>query len=251
MSEISIHNSVKELNQSPEVIGKLGIQPLEFSYQDRILPYGQKITCPELTGPTAVVIFLHGIGSIGHDNYLQLRIPAKPLVDYCEQNKIKAALLFPQCEKGFQWVDVPWDTTSHTMPEEPSFYMTMALELLQAKIAEFTPEKLYGMGISMGGYGIWDMACRSQRPFDGLGVMCGGADTAQAPRFKDCRIYMIHGAKDTAVPVCRARDMAAALKDAGCQQLQYVELPDAEHNVWDPFFDSPHALDWVFGKNSI
>ncbi len=245
MAEISIHNSAKELAQSPEAISRLNIGTFEFDGGNRTLPYAQKITCPEKSGAPVMIMFLHGAGSVGHDNFLQLRIPAKPLIEYCESRNIKAVILFPQCEKGFQWVDVPWNSEVHLLQENPSVYMKMALDLLKTKTEEFKPSKQYGLGISMGGYGIWDMACRREKPFDGLGVMCGGADTLQAHRFKNTRIYMIHGAKDTAVPVCRARNMAGALKVSHCNALYYKELPEAEHNVWDDFFATGEALDFV------
>ncbi len=245
MAEISIHNSAKELAQSREAIAELKIDSCEFDGGERTLPYAQKITCPDNPGTPVMIMFLHGAGSVGDDNFLQLRVPARPLIEYCESRSIKAVILFPQCGKGFQWVDVPWNSESHLLPEKPSVYMKMALELLKAKTAEFSPSKLYGIGVSMGGYGIWDMACRSERSFDGLGIVCGGADTLQAYRFENTRVYMIHGAKDTAVPVCRARNMAGALKINYCRNLFYKELPEAEHNVWDDFFDTPEALDFI------
>jgi len=249
MNRISIHNSLYEVSQKPELVERLGIDQLEFVKEGKTLPYAQKTTCAEQTGVPVLIVVLHGVGSVGHDNFLQLRM-SEPLIRYCGERNLKTVILYPQCEKEFQWVDVPWSLTAHSLPEKPSVYMALTLALLDAKLREFSPEKLFGLGVSMGGYGIWDLACRSARPFDALGVMCGGADTAQAPRFRNTRIYMIHGAKDPAVPVCRSRDMAAALRSAGCRDVVYEELPEAGHNVWDPFFQSTAGLDHMFRRTS-
>ena len=134
---------------------------------------------------------------------------------------------------------------AHTLPEKPSKYMTAALALLDEKTTEFSPRARGAIGISMGGYGVWDMACR--RHFDILGVMCGGADPADAPQFINTRICIYHGALDHVVPVCRARDMAEALKAAGCRAFTYRELPEHAHNVWDDFFNDDFALRYLLG----
>ncbi len=245
---VSIHNSLSELKQTPDLVRKLGFQQKMFRKDGESLPYCQYVCGASQSGRPALLIFLHGIGSVGEDNFLQVRIPAPPLTDYCRRHHLKAVLLFPQCPKGSQWVDVPWNTMEHTMPEEPSRPMRLAMALLNEKIREFDadPARIAGAGISMGGYGIWDMACRMPHLFTSLAVLCGGADVHQAPKLAAMRIFMIHGDEDPAVPVHRARSMYRALKEAGCKYLIYRELPGVEHNVWDPFFQSDEGMDHLF-----
>lgn len=240
---ISIHNCQRELAQTPELLKTLGITQKQFRFKDLLLPYCEKTVNPDLPGNPVLVMVLHGAGSVGSDNFAQIRIPAEPLIRFLEQCSKKYLLLFPQCERGFQWVDVPWDSTSHQLPEQPSKYMAAALALLDEKTAGSGAEIRAALGISMGGYGVWDMACR--RHFDIIGVMCGGADTMQAPRFTDTKICIYHGDADTAVPVCRGRDMAAALTKAGCKNFRYKEFPGTGHNVWDNFFFDGEALPYL------
>ena len=242
---ISAHNSASELNQTPELLTSLGIEQKSFTFQETLLPYCEKQICPEAPGAPLLLFFLHGHGSVGHDNFLQIRIPARPLIEHLRKLGRKTILIMPQCERNFQWVDVPWSSTSHTLPGQPSKYMSAALALFDAACAAYAPDQTAGIGISMGGYGIWDMACR--RHFDILGVMCGGADTASAPQFVNTRICIYHGALDNIVPVCRGRDMAAALKSAGCREFTYRELPENAHNVWDEFFTDDFALHYLLG----
>ena len=242
--KISIHNCKRELEQTPELLETLGIAQKQFQFKNIQLPYCEKIVNGDLPGEPVLVMVLHGAGSVGHDNFAQIRIPAEPLIRFLERTSRKYLLLFPQCEKGFQWVDVPWNSTSHTLPEQPSEYMAAALALLDEKSAGHKVSTRAALGISMGGYGAWDIACR--RHFDLLGIMCGGADTTQANRFNSTRICIYHGTDDNAVPVCRGRDMAEALKRAGCKDFRYKEFPATGHNVWDAFFFDGEALPYLF-----
>lgn len=241
---ISVHNSQRELEQTPELLERLQIEQKWFDFENWQLPYCEKQLFADAPGDFLLIMVLHGAGSLGHDNFLQTRIPAEPLIRFLERYNIKSVVLMPQCDRGYQWVDVPWASTSHSLPEMPSRYMSAALALLDSKSAEFQPERRAAIGISLGGYGVWDMACR--RKFDLIGVMCGGADSQQAERFRESRICIYHGADDNTVPVCRGRDMAEALKNAGCRNFRYRELPDTAHNVWDPFFFDGEALPYLF-----
>ena len=242
---VSVHNSKRELEQTPELLERLDISQKTFVSGNCTLPYCEKIIGANLPEKPMLIMVLHGAGSVGHDNFLQVRIPAEPLIRFLEKKNRKYVLIFPQCEVDHQWVDVPWSSTAHTLPEKPSKYMTAALALLDEKTARFSPRSRGAIGISMGGYGVWDMACR--RRFDILGVMCGGADTAQAHLFDNTRICIYHGDSDTAVPVSRARDMAEALKLAGHRNFRYKEFPETGHNVWDSFFFDNEALPYLFG----
>lgn len=136
------------------------------------------------------------------------------------------------------------------MPEVPSLFQSLAMGLVRAKITEFKPDlrRIYGLGISMGGYGIWDMACRMNDLFAAIAVMCGGADTSQAPNLRHVAAFLIHGTDDSAVPVIRARDMFEAMRRAGNPDVVYRELPGVNHNVWDPFFADDKGLDWLFAQ---
>ena len=243
-ANISVHNSKRELEQTPELLERLDICQKTFVSAGCPLPYCEKIIGADLPEQPMLIMVLHGAGSVGHDNFLQMRIPSEPLIRFLEKKKRKYVLLFPQCDIDHKWVDVPWNSTAHTLPEMPSKYMTAALELLDEKTAEYSPRARGAIGISMGGYGVWDMACR--RELDLLGVMCGGADTSLAARFKNTRICIYHGADDNVVPVCRARDMAEALQKAGNTNFMYNELPDTLHNAWDPFFFDGIALPMLF-----
>ena len=244
---LSVHNSASELAVTPERIDSLGYEKHTFTAPDGFtLPYRRLTANADLPGPFSLMIFFHGAGSVGEDNFLQMRIPGPPFANYIRKHRLKTVLLFPQCRKGCKWVDVPWGDLSHDLPEKPSVHMTAAMGLLRSAVAEFHPDRVYAGGISMGGYGAWDIVSRMPETFSAIFAICGGADVKQAPKLRHLRVCDYHGALDTAVPTSRSRDMIAALKAAGCADILYRELPDAAHNAWDAAFADESALDHIF-----
>ena len=196
-----------------------------------------------------VVLFLHGAGERGSNNISQLTHGITPLLQYTIAAKDPVILIAPQCPIGLQWVDTPWSNLSHTMPEQPSKPMRLALALLQETLRTRPVDltRVYVTGISMGGYGTWDAAQRHPDWFAAAMPVCGGGDTACAERLKHMPIWIFHGDKDGAVPVKRARDMFAALK--ACDgQVQYREYPGRGHNVWTPTYDDQSVLAWLLAQ---
>ena len=239
---------------TPEMIAAAGYEALTFTGRNGdMLPYRRLVCNADLPGKFSLMIFFHGAGSVGEDNFLQMRVPGPPFARYAKKHRLKTILLFPQCRKGFRWVEVPWGDLSHDLPEKPSRHMTLALELLQSAISEFKPDpgKIYAGGISMGGYGAWDIVSRMPETFSGILAICGGADVKLAPKLRHLRVCGYHGAIDSVVPTSRSRDMIKALRDVGCKEILYRELPDTGHNSWDAAFADETALDFIFRKTSV
>jgi predicted peptidase len=196
-----------------------------------------------------VVLFLHGAGERGTNNVSQLKHGIESLIRYGKDANDPAILLVPQCPANEQWVKVPWNAPSHTIPEQPSRPLRLALALLREKMAALPvdPARVYVTGVSMGGYGTWDAVQREPRLFAAAMPICGGGDTALAPVIKHVPIWTFHGDKDTAVPVGRSRDMAKALEACG-GKIQYREYPDAGHDVWTRTYNDTGVLTWFFSQ---
>ncbi|MDD3953435.1 MAG: phospholipase [Lentisphaeria bacterium] len=251
MSDALLSGSPFSGENALENARECGIERFQFTASDGgMLPCCRYVSGTQFHGKYSLLMFLHGAGSLGNDNLAQVRIPGPPLLRFVQKHQLKTVLLFPQCEKGFQWVDVPWGDKSHTMPAKPSIFMQRALELLDEQIAHFQPDpaRVYAAGVSMGGYGAWDLVCRRPHTFAGVLVLCGGADINQAPKLKQLPAYLMHGDQDPAVPVTRSRDMVEALRQTGNCQVTYIELPGCAHNVWDPCFADENALAWLFSQ---
>ncbi len=203
------------------------------------LPAGKKVP---------LVLFLHGAGERGEDNLAQLKHGVTDLIRFSLTNG-DAIVLAPQCPAGMQWVNTNWSAPSHLMPSMPSTPMKLTLLLLQETMAKLPvdPSRVYVTGISMGGYGTWDIIQRKPDLFAAAIPICGGADTTRARTIKDLPLWVFHGDKDGAVPVSRSRDMVKALQDCGAK-VQYREYPNAGHDVWTRTYSDKAVLTWLFAQ---
>ena len=78
----SIHNSASEQTVTPEMINAAGYEPLIHTMENGFtLPYRRLVANPEKPGPFSLMIFFHGTGSVGSDNFLQMRIWNKTYID--------------------------------------------------------------------------------------------------------------------------------------------------------------------------
>ena len=204
-----------------------------------------------------LVVFLHGAGERGDDNRRQLVHGVPQILNYSERKGEPCFLIAGQVPReavagdsqGLKWVDAPWDKTVHRMPKEPSRPMSLLIELL-AKMREnpaVDTNRIYVTGISMGGYGTWDLAMRRPDWFAAAMPICGGADETEAARLRNLPVWIFHGGSDTTVPTVRSRNMYAALKKVGCP-VSYVEYPGVGHNSWARTYDDDEVLNWLFAQ---
>ena len=141
------------------------------------LPYRQVVVGAELPGKFDIVLFLHGAGERGTDNEQHLVFGYAPMVEFCVENRIKAVLLFPQCPPRRQWSAIRIPERDPTLTPEPEPPLAAAVALLQVKRGEFEIGRTYAVGISMGGYGVWDALARYQGLFSAgvAGWRCAAA----------------------------------------------------------------------------
>ncbi len=198
-----------------------------------------------------VVLFLHGAGERGDDNIMQLK--HFPVVMATSENRAKypCFLIAPQCRSGKKWADVNWAAKgSEPMPAKPSHQMQVAVTCLDQVLAEkpVDLDRVYLTGLSMGGYGSWDLAERMPEIFAAVAPICGGGDDQRADRLVHLPIWAWHGDKDPAVPVVRSREMIAAIEKAGGHP-KYTELPGVGHDSWVQAYQSPDGvLPWMFAQ---
>ncbi|MBA4065176.1 MAG: phospholipase [Isosphaera sp.] len=225
----------------------------EFKAGGKALPY--RLLRPdgvEAGKGYPLVLMLHGAGERGADNTKQLgwfwdakkpRVLGRP-----EVAAAKAFVVVPQCPDGKQWVDVPWSKGSYKSPEvsEP---LKLTLDLLDALLKELPvdPDRVYAVGMSMGGYGVLDAAQRRPELFAAVVPICGAGDPSKAKEIARVPVWAFHGADDTVVPASGSRDLVAALKAAGGDP-KYTEYPKAGHNSWSPAFDEKEFWTWVFAQ---
>jgi len=216
-----------------------------------VLPY--RILTPEKIESGVrypLVVFLHGAGERGDDNSRQLQHGGSMFSNAANRAKFPAFVIFPQCSNEKRWVEVNWgDPQPHQQPKEPSEPLSLVIELVPSlmKSLPIDPSRVYVMGISMGGFGTWDIAARHPEWFAAAVPICGGADNSTAPLLAKMPIWTFHGDKDTTVQPVRTRSMVEALGKAGGNPKD-TELPGIAHNSWTPAFANPELLPWLFAQ---
>ena len=167
-----------------------------------------------------------------------------------EALKDKCIIIAPQCPEGMQWVNTPWAEGSYSLKNVPvSKPMQCVDELLDSIINDYSIDKsrVYVSGISMGGFGSWNLLMRRPEVFAAAAIVCGGADPEMADRIKNIPIRTFHSNGDPTVPVSGTREMTAALKEVGAD-IEYKEYDSNDHNCWTDAFHEEWLTDWLFGK---
>lgn len=197
-----------------------------------------------------LILFLHGAGERGRDNEAQLGHSARYLLDSLFQKQHPCIVLAPQCPNGLRWVETDWKLPKHTQPDTLSRPMALLLPLLDSllKVLPVDTNRIYITGLSMGGFGTWDLIQRYPGRFAAAVPVCGGGDEAQAAQLAHIPLWVFHGAKDNVVTVNRSRNMVAAVKKAGGKP-RYTEYPQLKHNCWDSTYSNPKLYDWLFAQS--
>lgn len=196
-----------------------------------------------------LVLFLHGAGERGDDNAAQLVHGMNDFAKDENREKYPCFVLAPQCPNEKRWVEVDWGRDAHDLLKEPSATMQLVLTLIDSLQNEFSIDKsrLYVTGLSMGGYGTWDVISHYPSKFAAAAPVCGGGDEKQAAKLTKIPIWAFHGDKDTAVKPERSRNMIAAIKKAGGAP-KYTEYAGVGHNSWGRAYSDPELMEWMFAQ---
>jgi predicted peptidase len=194
-----------------------------------------------------LLIFMHGAGERGDDNQAQIRHGKDFLL--AATKEYQSFVFAPQCPADAKWVDVNWGAKSHLMPDEPAAPMALVWELLPQLMRELPidPDRVYVMGLSMGGYATWDMLQRRPELFAAAVPICGGGDVTLVAKFARVPVWAFHGGRDTTVPTSRSRDMIAAMRKVGGEP-RYTESPKIAHDEWNVAFKEPELAKWLFAQ---
>ena len=231
-------------------------------------------------GKLPLIVFLHGSGERGSDNTAQLKHFAGWTATEEFQSKAPSFVLAVQCPSDESWA--PFDLKAFTergefpkMAKEPSRAMKAVMQAMDEVIATkpVDRERIYLTGLSMGGFGAFDLAARRPDFFAAVVPICGGGDPTTAPLLSKTPHYIIHSNYDPVVPNDLSRKMSREIGAATQRAWQeararaatakppqpvpprvrnpaYREFDGVGHDCWTPAyrFGADGALDWMFGK---
>jgi len=196
-----------------------------------------------------LVLFLHGAGERGNDNEKQLLHGVTSFAEDSMREAFPAFVIAPQCPEGSQWVNGSWEEKPLRQPAQISLPLRLAFELLEETRVKHPvdQDRIYVTGLSMGGFGTWDLLYRHPDDFAAAVPVCGGAAPDIAKTIKHIPVWNFHGAEDPVVPVSLSRGMHEALSKAG-GNIIYTEIPGMGHNSWDVAYDTPEMYRWLFSQ---
>ena len=231
-------------------------QKKEFIQNGDTLPV--RIMYPKDFDPTKkypLVLFLHGRGESGNDNESQLIHGSSLFIN--NRADFPAIVIFPQCAKDSYWANVNIQTDEKG--KRHFFFRkggkpTKAMRLLTSYLQELKNDdhidqnRMYLAGLSMGGMGTFELLRRDRKTFAAAFAICGGDNVKNVKKYKKVPLWIFHGGKDDVVIPKYSIDIVQELKKRGAQP-KFTFYPDANHNSWDPAFNEPGLLEWLFSHS--
>ena len=206
-----------------------------------------------------IILFLHGAGERGFDGLVETQVGIGAAIQR-SRSRFPAIVVMPQCPTDHWWATADME------------------ELALASLAEASKEfkgdakRTYLTGLSMGGYGTWDIAAKNPHKFAAIVPISGGIavpesekhmhpDLAKAgyldepesyknvaAKIGKMPVWIFHGADDKVVSPNNSRKMFAALRETGAD-VRYTEYPHVGHNSWEKAYADPDLTTWLLSKS--
>lgn len=194
-----------------------------------------------------VILFLHGMAERGSDGEAETNI-GLPAAIRNHPERWPFLVVMPQ---------VPY--SHHYWPDADM--MAMAMAALEASEREFhgDPDHVYLCGISLGGFGAWEIAKTYPGRWAAMVTVAGGIRWDWVPngRMGDPHladsyvaavgrtpVWLFHGAEDHTVSASQSEEMYDALKAAG-GHVRFWEYERIGHASWDRAFAEPELPRWL------
>ena len=180
-----------------------------------------------------LLLFLHGMGERGNDLSMLYTNGIPKLI--AEGTKFPFITVMPQCPETSFWTE-----------ESKSLK-----KLIDDLIENYNVDKnrIYITGLSMGGYGTYEMLARYPDLFAAAIPICGGIGSMHTPMnlllLKDIPLWIFHGKIDDVVPVKESEDIYKALTSIDAEDLHITIYPDLKHDSWTRTYDNHEVYDFL------
>jgi predicted peptidase len=187
--------------------------------------------------PVPVILFLHGGGEAGTDGRKPTEVGLGPAV------RARAAtfpflVVFPQAGDRVPATFASW------LPDQPDGVRALAILDEVCRGYRTDPARVYLTGISVGGFGAWQIAARHPERWAAVVPVCGLGPKKVAAELRSVPCWCFHGADDGVVPAQSSRDMIEAVRQAGGSP-RYTEYPGVGHNAWERAYDTDELYEWL------
>lgn len=179
-----------------------------------------------------IVLFLHGAGERG-TNIDKVTVHGPPKLVKAGRD-FPFILVSPQCPEGTRW----------------NADRLMALMDELGGRLRVDPARWYVTGLSMGGFGSWDLATMYPDRWAAAAPVCGGGRTIDVllknkPEVKTIGVWAFHGGKDNVVLPDESERMVSTFKRAGNADVRLTVYPEAGHDSWTAAYNDGALYDWL------
>jgi predicted peptidase len=182
-----------------------------------------------------LILFLHGAGERGTNLWLVAKHGPPKIVR--TKPDFPFIVVSPQCPAGQRWDN---DTVLGLLDEVTRKYRV-------------DKSRIYLTGLSLGGFGTWNLGVAYPEKFAAIAPICGGgdpvavllADPKKLGALKSLPVWAFHGAKDPVVKLEESQRMVNALRQIGCKEIELTVYPEAQHDSWTETYDNPKLYDWL------
>jgi predicted peptidase len=219
---------------------------------DWVMPY--RLFRPETSGRVPLLVYLSGSGGLGNDNLKQLQFGnvfgTRVWLLPENQKRFPSYIVAPQTDRGWARYDLSQQT------DDPPKVLPglgegarLTLEIIDTLRREFPIDdrRIYVMGQSMGGAGVWNVIAGRPQFFAAALICCASESTENGTESLGTPLWNFHGDLDKTVPVSLSRDRMAARRKAGGHPL-YTEYVGVDHTVWQWAFTEPALPEWLFSE---
>jgi predicted peptidase len=180
-------------------------------------------------GSYPLVLFLHGVGECGSDISIIERHGIPKIIE--EGKAFPFIAIAPQCKEGGWWAEPP--------------YIESLLSLVHNVIDEYSIERsrVYGTGLSMGGFGTFALAIQEPKLFAAIVPVCGGAEIDKLDQIQHLPVWIFHGDKDSTIPVENSLLIYKKLKPINDQVFLTI-YEGVDHDSWTETYENEAVYEW-------
>lgn len=136
-------------------------------------------------------------------------------------------------------------------PDQTWVESIAAVEALISSVMEqysVDPRRIYLTGLSMGGFGVWELAVSDPERYAALVPISGGSRVPDSLcTVAELPAWVFHGQLDDVVPVDESRAVVRELEACGGSPT-YTEYPEARHDAWTQTYANPSLYDWLLDQ---
>lgn len=178
-----------------------------------------------------LLVFLHGAGERGDDlELLKAHAIPKLFTNNQDYGGLRVITLSPQCPQERTWYDYKWEVIS----------------LIKSVAEEYNVDesRISLCGISMGGFGTWEISLQVPELFSAIAPVCGGGMNWRAWYVRNLPIRVYHGRLDDIVPLSQSEAMVNSIRLQG-GNVEFTIYDDLGHCCWERAFEHTDLISWL------